>query len=174
MKYRAVKWYKKIKRVLIVLLHDYRNQVLKMYITFKQSHTNAGYVKRGKGQGTRYLGWQWKDRKKEWTVKEKEESETVGRTAHWESHCWTGNRMKETDNEWERERERESIVNDTWNGVQQHTLCPQQPHRANTLLQQPARQTQANIQSLKETETQTDTSDVSEHITLCSLTNVLT
>lgn len=84
------------------LYYDYRNQVLKMYITFKQSHsTNAGYIKRGKGQGTRYLGWQWKDRKKEWTVKE--ESETGGRAAHWERHCWTGNRMRETDTESETE-----------------------------------------------------------------------
>jgi len=30
-------------------------------------------------------------------VKKKGESETGGQAAHWERHCWTGNRMKEKE-----------------------------------------------------------------------------
>lgn len=140
----------------------FRNQVLKMYITFKYSHsTDAGYIKRRKGQGTRFLGWQWKDKKQkseQWKRKrnlkqvaeQPTERDTAGQETEWK---------RQTD----REREGMRLKNDTCNGVQRHTFCPEQPHAANTLLRQPASQIQSNIQSLKERETQTDTSVVTQH-----------
>lgn len=106
LKLQAVKWYKKNINCIIAWLQKPSEvkfkKIWKPYITFKYScSTNAGYVKRKKGQGTRFLGWEWKDKKKKAAVKKKEESETGGRAAHWERHCWTGNRKKEI----ERQRE---------------------------------------------------------------------
>lgn len=81
----------------------FRNQVL--YITFKYSHsTHAGYIKRRKGHGTRFLGWQWKDKKQkseQWKRKrnlkqvaeQPTERDTAGQETEWK---------RQTDRERER------------------------------------------------------------------------